>query len=174
MPIRHLILGGARSGKSRFAESLVADLAAGREQVYVATARPGDDEMAERIDHHRRQREATEWTVIEEPVDLVAVLGRAGEGQVLLIDCLTLWLTNLMEDPELWPGRREDFLEAVASCRADVVLVSNEVGMGVVPLGPETRWFVDEIGRLHQDLATVCTHVTMVAAGLPLHLKAPQ
>lgn len=181
MPVRHLVLGGARSGKSRYAESLVAELAADdslhgpREMVYVATGQAGDDEMAERIAHHREQRRGAGWTEVEEPVEVAAVLSGVGVEQVVLVDCLTLWLTNLYCDGgrDRWPEILADFLRAVDDCRADVVLVSNEVGLGVVPLGAETRWFVDEIGRLHQQLASVCTHVTLVAAGLPLSLKGP-
>ncbi len=176
MLTRHLVLGGARSGKSSFAESLVADLAEpnGREQVYVATGSAADDEMADRIGHHQAQR-GDEWTLIEESINLTDVLRRATGEQVVLVDCLTLWLTNLYaaDRQGRWLEERSGFLTAVEQCPADVVLVSNEVGFGVVPLGAETRWFVDEIGRLHQALGRSCTHVTLVAAGLPLVLKEP-
>ncbi len=175
--MRHLVLGGARSGKSRFAEDLVVERASAdaREQVYLATGQAGDGEMAERIEHHQRQRAGAPWVLIEEPVNVADILQAATAEQVVLVDCLTLWLTNIQFAGHVddWLTVRSDFVSSVADCAADVVMVSNEVGLGVVPLGAETRWFVDEIGRLHQELAAVCTHVTMVAAGLPLVLKEP-
>ncbi len=175
MLTRHLVLGGARSGKSRFAERLVSELAdaVGREQVYLATGQAGDGEMAERIEHHQQQRSGVAWTLVEEPLHVAEVLRTATANQAILIDCLTLWLANVQGAglQSEWSDTRAAFVSAVSESAADVVMVSNEVGLGVVPLGSETRWFVDEVGRLHQALASVCTHVTLVAAGLPLVLK---
>lgn len=177
-----LILGGARSGKSAYAESLAS--ASGREVVYIATARAGDGEMALRIAHHRQQRPAI-WTTVEEPLALGdALLQWSAPGRLLLVDCLTLWLSNLLfaEDqdfpevgritpPACFAVQRERFLQALGEVHGDVVLVSNEVGMGVVPFGAVTRWFADEAGRLNQAVAARCERAVLVAAGLPLVLK---
>ncbi len=128
--------------------------------------------MEARIQRHRLDRADQEWLVIEEPLELGDVLVEADADQHLLVDCLTLWVTNCLGDEDRWMQRRTAFLHALTACRAAVVLVSNEVGLGIVPLGAETRRFVDEVGRLHQDLASICHTVTFVAAGLPMTLKA--
>lgn len=178
-----LILGGARSGKSALAERLARE--SGKEVVYLATARAGDGEMGARIAHHRARRPAA-WRTVEECLGLAEVLRReCTPGRLVLVDCLTLWLTNLMlsgEEPlpetgelTLPPGfEREraallDLFEA--GLPGELVLVSNEVGMGIVPLGALTRRFVDEAGRLNQDVAARANRVILVAAGLPLVLK---
>lgn len=166
-----LILGGARSGKSRLAEKRA--LASGLEVIYVATSQPRDAEMRERVAHHRFRRPAG-WGLVEEPLALAAVLEReAGPSRVLLIDCLTLWLTNLLLDEE---GRYlereiEALLGILPRLPGQVLLVSNETGMGVVPLGELTRRYVDEAGRLHQALAGLSDRVTLCVAGLPMTLK---
>lgn len=169
--MRTLILGGARSGKSALAERLAG--AGGREVVYIATARPGDDEMAARIAHHRARRPAA-WTSVEEPLALAdALREHARAGRCVLVDCLTLWLSNLLLDANAacCARERDALLDLLPALPGEVLLVSNEVGMGVVPLGRLSRRFVDEAGRLHQALAACCERVLLVAAGLPLALK---
>ncbi|MBP5097538.1 adenosylcobinamide kinase/adenosylcobinamide-phosphate guanylyltransferase [Pseudomonas protegens] len=166
-----LILGGARSGKSRLAEKLAGDSALA--VTYIATSQPLDGEMNQRIAHHRDRRPA-HWGLIEEPLELARVLQEsAGEGRCLLVDCLTLWLTNLLmlEDPERLAAEREALLQCVASLPGEIIFVSNETGMGVVPLGELTRRYVDEAGWLHQALAERCQRVVLTVAGLPLTLK---
>lgn len=168
--MRTLILGGARSGKSALAERIAAEYDA---VLYVATAAAGDDEMAARIDHHRARRPA-HWLVSESPVHLAATLSKeAHVARCLLVDCLTLWLSNLLGtgDETLFERERDALLSAVGACPGELVLVSNEVGQGVVPLGALSRRFVDEAGRLHQDLAARCDRVVFTVAGLPQLLK---
>lgn len=169
--MRTLILGGARSGKSALAERLAGD--SGREVVYIATAQAHDEEMHERIAHHRARRPA-HWRSEEEPLALADALRRhAREDRCLLVDCLTLWLSNLLIDPE--PARfereRDALLDLLPALPGELLLVSNEVGLGIVPMGALSRRFVDEAGRLHQALATHCERVLFVAAGLPIALK---
>src|SRR5688572_25642445 len=169
--MRSLILGGARSGKSALAERLATD--SNREVVYIATAGCGDGEMSERIAHHRARRPA-HWRCIEEPLALAdALRTQAGVDRCVLVDCLTLWLSNLLghDDPALFGRERDALLAALPTLPGEIVLVSNEVGLGIVPLGELTRRFVDEAGRLQQALATRCERVVFVAAGLPLTLK---
>mgnify|MGYP002041379620 FL=1 len=166
-----LILGGARSGKSRLAEKLAGDSALA--VTYIATSQPLDGEMNQRIAHHRERRPA-HWGLIEEPLELARVLQEsAGEGRCLLMDCLTLWLTNLLmlEDPERLAAEREALLHCLANLPGEIIFVSNETGMGVVPLGELTRRYVDEAGWLHQALAERCQRVVLTVAGLPLTLK---
>ncbi|MHC8408223.1 bifunctional adenosylcobinamide kinase/adenosylcobinamide-phosphate guanylyltransferase [Pseudomonas sp. TMB3-21] len=166
-----LILGGARSGKSRLAETLATDT--GLKVIYLATSQPLDGEMNERIAHHRARRPA-EWLLIEEPVELARVLREnAGADRCLLIDCLTLWLTNLLMlvDNDRLTAEREALLDCLASLPGEIIFVSNETGMGVVPLGELTRRYVDEAGWLHQALAERCQRVVLTVAGLPLTLK---
>ncbi|MEB0075887.1 bifunctional adenosylcobinamide kinase/adenosylcobinamide-phosphate guanylyltransferase [Pseudomonas sp. CCI3.2] len=166
-----LILGGARSGKSRLAEGLAAD--SGLEVTYIATSQPLDGEMNQRIALHR-QRRPEQWLLIEEPVELARVLrNNASTDRVLLVDCLTLWLTNLLmlEDYERLAVEREALLNCLAELPGDIIFVSNETGLGVVPLGELTRRYVDEAGWLHQALAQRCQRVVLTVAGLPLTLK---
>ncbi|MEC5161039.1 MULTISPECIES: bifunctional adenosylcobinamide kinase/adenosylcobinamide-phosphate guanylyltransferase [unclassified Janthinobacterium] len=179
---RTLVFGGARSGKSAYAERLA--IGSGKEVVYIATARDGDGEMASRIRQHRRQRPA-EWLTVEEPLALAdAVLRHCTPGRLVLVDCLTLWLSNLMfsgaaeypdvgdiELPPLFHDQRQQLLRALERVGGDLLLVSNEVGMGIVPYGAISRSFTDESGRLNQAVAALCDHVAFVAAGLPLILK---
>lgn len=167
--MRELVLGGTKSGKSLYAESQAQ--ASGGEVVYVATARANDAEMAERIAAHRARR-PSHWHTVEAADDLAGVLlGAAADDRCVLVDCLTLWLTALIERPRHWAQAREDLLTALPGLPGRIVLVSNEVGQGVVPLGELTRRFVDEAGRLHQAIAARCERVTLVTAGLPLTLK---
>jgi adenosylcobinamide kinase/adenosylcobinamide-phosphate guanylyltransferase len=169
--MRTLILGGARSGKSALAERLA--MGSGHEVVYVATAQARDAEMAGRIAHHRSHRPAS-WQSVEEPLALAAALqAHARPGRCVLVDCLTLWLSNLLgeEDAARFQAERDALIDVLPSLTGQVLLVSNEVGLGVVPLGELTRRFVDEAGRLHQALAGHCETVLFVAAGLPLALK---
>ncbi len=179
---RTVVLGGARSGKSAFAERLAA--ASGQEVVYLATARAGDAEMGGRIVHHRARRPA-QWRTVEEPHALAGALQRwSAPGRLILVDCLTLWLANLMFDdggdypevgelalPERFDAERSAFLRALVEVKGDVILVSNEVGMGIVPVGAVSRRFADEAGRLNQAVAQRCEHAVMLVAGLPLALK---
>ena len=164
-----LVLGGARSGKSAFAERLIGD--SGLARVYLATATADDDEMQTRIAHHRTSR-GEGWTTIEEPLALVDALTReATHGRAVLVDCLTLWLSNLMlreRDPEIEARRLTRFLSVA---KYPVVLVSNEVGLGLVPETPLGRRFRDAQGRLNQIVAAAVPNVVFIAAGLPLWLK---
>jgi adenosylcobinamide kinase/adenosylcobinamide-phosphate guanylyltransferase len=168
--MKELILGGARSGKSVLAERLAVE--SGLDVTYIATAAAGDDEMAERIRHHQARRPG-HWRVVEEPLMLAAAMqAAAGAERFLIVDCLTLWLTNLLlADEALFEAQRQALLEALPVLPGRVVLVSNETGMGVVPSGELSRRFVDESGRLHQQLAGICERVTLTVAGLPHVLK---
>ena len=166
-----LILGGARSGKSALAERIARGSA--REVVYIATAQARDAEMTERIAHHRARR-PKEWLCVEEPLALASVLcTHARADRCLLVDCLTLWLSNMLgdADPQCFERERAALLDALPALPGEIVLVSNEVGLGIVPMGELTRRYVDEAGRLHQALASHCERVIFVAAGLPLALK---
>lgn len=166
-----LILGGARSGKSRYAENLA--LQSGSEVVYFATAQAHDAEMQTRIEHHRASR-PTHWQTVEEPIALAATLQQhARPGRLLLVDCLTLWLTNLLclADEPRFAAETAALLACLPQLPGDTVLVSNEVGLGVVPLGELTRRYIDEAGRLHQQLAAQLETVVFMVAGLPHPLK---
>ncbi|KHF77779.1 Adenosylcobinamide-phosphate guanylyltransferase [Acinetobacter sp. neg1] len=166
-----LILGGARSGKSRLAEQIAKD--SGLSVVYIATAQALDDEMQQRIEHHRQQR-PEHWQVCEEPIYLADRLLQCDQpNQLILVDCLTLWLTNLLlaEDTTLLQQQTEKLLAFLAQLQAQVILVSNETGLGVVPMGEISRRFVDEAGRLHQALGQLAHKVTFCVAGFPMILK---
>lgn len=166
-----LILGGVRSGKSRLAEQHASD--SGLEVVYVATAQVLDAEMQQRIAHHQAHRPA-HWQVIEAGHDLAQVLQRqAGPGRCVLVDCLTLWLTQLLCDGSEAELRREvDALLAVLpTLPGYLILVSNETNMGVVPLGELSRRYCDEAGRLHQHVGALCERVILTVAGMPLIVK---
>ena len=166
-----LVLGGARSGKSLFAEQLIHH--SNLTRVYLATATAGDDEMSVRIRQHKSRR-GDGWTTIEEPLALVDALTREStHGRAVLVDCLTLWLSNLMfagRDPEIEARRLTRFLGVA---RYPIVFVSNEVGMGLVPETPLGREFRDAQGRLNQIVAAAVPQVAFIAAGLPLWLKRP-
>jgi len=168
-----LILGGARSGKSRLAEHLA--LESGLPVTYIATSQPLDGEMTERIAHHRARR-PVDWALVEEPLALARVLREnARKGHCILVDCLTLWLTNLLmlDDPARLIEERVALLDCLATLPGRVLLVSNETGLGIVPLGDLSRRYVDEAGWLHQALAERCQRVSFVVAGLPMVLKEP-
>lgn len=168
--MHELILGGARSGKSVLAEQHARDSAL--EVVYVATAEARDDEMVERI-HHHRERRPSHWICIEEPVKLAAVLQQhAAVHRCIIVDCLTLWLSNLLAaGEELFELERDALLDVIEGLPGRTIFVSNEVGLGIVPMGELTRRFCDESGRLHQAVAQRCERVTFVTAGLPMILK---
>ena len=166
-----LILGGARCGKSRLAERLATQ--SGLAVTYIATSQALDGEMSARIQHHRQRRPA-DWGLVEEPLELARALrDNAAPGRCLLVDCLTLWLTNLLmlDDDTRLAMQRDAFLEALAELPGRIILVSNETGLGVVPLGELTRRYVDEAGWLHQALAERAQRVTFCVAGLPMILK---
>ena len=169
--MQQLILGGARSGKSRLAEQLAAD--SGLAVTYIATSQPLDGEMDQRVRVHRERRPA-HWGLVEEPLALADTLQRhAAAGRCLLVDCLTLWLTNLLmlEDSARLAVERDALLRVLPELPGDIIFVSNETGLGVVPLGELTRRYVDEAGWLHQALAERCERVVLTVAGLPLTLK---
>ena len=166
-----LILGGARSGKSRLAEQIAKD--SNLKVAYIATAQAFDAEMQQRIHHHQAQRPA-HWAVIEEPLYLANCLIELDQPkQVILIDCLTLWMSNLLmhENPELQMHQCQKLLDILPILEADVILVSNETGLGVVPMGEISRRFVDESGRLHQQLGQIADKVMFCVAGFPMILK---
>lgn len=164
-----LVLGGARSGKSSFSERLVE--ASGLSMHYVATGRAWDDEMRERIDHHKERR-GEGWTTHEEPLDLVSLLTRIDdEKRVVLVDCLTLWVTNLMMEGRDMAAEFAALAAFLPEARARLILVSNEVGLGIVPENRMAREFRDHAGRLHQIVAEKSAEVYFVAAGLPLKMK---
>jgi len=168
---RTLVLGGVRSGKSRVAEGLA--LAGALPVTYIATARAGDGEMAQRIAEHRRRRPVA-WGLVEEPLALAEALAdAAAPGRCILVECLTLWLTNLLldETPARIEREIETLLGVVARCPGRLILVGNETNMGVTPLGELSRRYCDLAGGLHQHLAERCDQVILVVAGLPLILK---
>lgn len=171
----HLILGGARSGKSAYAEKLAtqSELAV----TYLATAQIYDDEFAQRINHHKARR-PKHWQIVEAPFNLAHSLqNHAQAGECLIVDCLTLWLAQCI-CPDCappagvnWQQERADLLAILPKLEGNVLLVSNEVGMGIVPLGEINRQFQDEQGRLNQAVASIAEKVSFIAAGLPLTLK---
>lgn len=165
-----LILGGARSGKTVLAERMAAYKS--KAPAYLATAEALDDEMLERVSAHRRSREGR-FTTIEEPLELPeALFAAANAHDVILVDCLTLWITNLLSmerDVADELDALADVLEAIETAR--IILVSNEVGLGIVPDNPLARSFRDLAGSAHQRLAAICDHVYFVVAGLPMVVK---
>jgi adenosylcobinamide kinase / adenosylcobinamide-phosphate guanylyltransferase len=165
-----LVLGGARSGKSRYAESQAVK--SRLDMVYLATAEAFDGEMAERIAHHQQSRAGRGWTTIETPRDLAATLKReARPGRVVLIDCLTLWLNNLVHAGLDVENACAQLCVALPGCPSPIILVSNEIGLGLVPETALGRAFRDQQGRLNQSLAAIVPHVVFLCAGLPLTLK---
>lgn len=165
-----LILGGARSGKSRHAQQLAES--SGLPVTLIATGQARDAEMAARIARHRAERPA-DWQTVEEPLHLAQALQQAtGPGRCVLVDCLTLWLMNLLEAGEaVFAAERAALLNVLPSLAGEIVFVSNEIGLGVIPLGELSRRFVDEAGWLNQDVARLADNVSFIAAGLPLVLK---
>jgi len=169
--MKTLILGGVRAGKSRLAERLASE--SGLPVTYVATALAQDEEMCKRIAAHRVRRPDS-WTVIEEPLRLATILSDPTvTGHCVLVDCLTLWLTNLLtaEDATRFEHERAALLSVLPTLASQIILVSNETNMGVMPLGELSRRYCDEAGRLHQQLAQVCDRVVLTIAGLPHILK---
>ena len=169
-----LILGGARSGKSRLAEQIAQQLA--QPVVYVATAQALDGEMQARIQHHQQQR-PEDWGLCEEPTYLAEQLVKLDRpNQTILVDCLTLWMSNLLmhTDPDLQVQECQKLLEVVGSLQSELILVSNETGLGVVPMGQISRRFVDETGRLQQQLGQIAQKVVFCVAGFPMILKGEQ
>ena len=179
---RSFILGGARSGKSSYAEQLAAQ--SRKEVVYIATGQARDAEMQQRIEHHQ-QRRPQQWRLVEQPIALAQAIQQwCAPERIVLVDCLTLWLSNLLfaervdypevgliEMPPLFIEQRALFLDSLASLNGDLIIVSNEVGLGIVPFGAVSRCYVDEAGRLNQEVAKRCENVVLVTAGLPLVLK---
>ena len=175
IPVKQLILGGARSGKSRLAEQLAT--ASGLTVTYIATANPADadTEMAERVQMHQ-QRRPSDWGLVEEPLRLAATLrAHAAADHCLLVDCLTLWLSNLLggADPDQLVAEQAALLDTLPQLPGSILLVSNEVGLGIVPMNAQARQFRDLAGRLHQQLADHCERVIFTVAGLPQVLKGP-
>ncbi|MCH7389836.1 bifunctional adenosylcobinamide kinase/adenosylcobinamide-phosphate guanylyltransferase [Acinetobacter dispersus] len=166
-----LILGGARSGKSRLAEQTAKET--GLSVIYIATAQALDEEMQQRIAHHQQQRPA-HWQVFEEPIYLADRLLQCDQAnQLILVDCLTLWLSNLLlaEDPALQQQQMQKLFDVLPQLQSQIILVSNETGLGVVPMGEISRRFVDEAGRLHQTLGQFANKVMFCVAGFPMILK---
>ena len=169
-------LGGARSGKSRLAEQAATE--SHLEVVYIATAQGQDSEMQQRIARHQVDR-PSHWLTVEEPLNLAATIQTyASDKRCLLIDCLTLWLSNQLLQAEIQPEEQHNYqqdkaelLAVLANCPGQVILVSNEVGQGVIPMGELSRQYVDEAGWLHQDIAKVADEVRFVCAGLAMNLK---
>lgn len=170
--MKTLVLGGVRSGKSRHAEQLAARH--GGRVAVIVTATAGDEEMATRIAAHRARR-SRHWHVVEEPIALGRTLAElARRDSVVLVDCLTLWLTNVLTQPDGCVQRESDaLLAAVQSVQGSVILVSNEVGAGIVPVNELARRFIDVAGSLHQRLAQACDQVVWMVAGVPVTVKAP-
>jgi len=170
-PNHTLILGGARSGKSRFAEQLATS--SQQSVIYIATAQGHDDEMQARIHRHQQQRPA-HWQLIEEPIALAnTLLTHSKANNCILVDCLTLWLSNcLCHDENCWAQQKQALLGVLSELPGQVIFASNEVGHGIVPLGQLSRDFVDESGWLHQAIAAQVSRVEFIMAGLPLTLKS--
>jgi adenosylcobinamide kinase/adenosylcobinamide-phosphate guanylyltransferase len=169
LPRLTLVLGGARSGKSRYAEGLVMERTP--PWVYLATAEARDNEMAARISEHRHRRD-DDWRTVEAPLDLPgAIAAHAGKGRAVLIDCLTLWLSNVMLAGRDLAAEQQRLVTALRNASGPVVTVSNEVGLGIVPDNALAREFRDAQGRLNMQLAAIADRVVLIAAGLPLILK---
>ena len=172
-----LVAGGARSGKSSYALQIAEGIPGNH--ISIATAEAHDVAMQQRIERHQQERSSV-WQLLETPLDMASAVRQHGAGNILLIDCLTLWLTNWLcaETSESeswldgWDAQKNAFLEALEDTSADVVLVTNEVGQGVVPMGKLSRDFVDHAGWLHQAVAAVADNVTLVTFGIPQQIKS--
>ncbi len=168
------IVGGARSGKSRHALQKANDFQNlhGGKKVFVATGTAGDGEMNKRIRQHQKERDQS-WSLVEEPLYLSGILQSLDQKDVVLIDCLTLWITNWLcsEKSENWPDEKGRFLSALEKSDTEVLIVSNEVGQGVTPMGELSRNFVDECGWLHQQIAALSHQVTLMQLGIPKVIK---
>ncbi len=168
LPYLTLVLGGAASGKSAFAEDLITQT--NSDPIYIATAQVFDDEMAQKVVQHREMR-GTSWTTIEEPLDMAKALSIAAQGQPVLLDCATLWLTNVILGDHDVDAYSDAFLTALAQCAGPIVVVSNEVGQGIVPDNALSRRFRNAQGKLNQRIAAQAELVVAVMAGLPVVLK---
>jgi len=169
--LKTLILGGVKSGKSRLAERLASNT--GKPVIYIATAQALDEEMRQRIELHQAQR-PNHWRLIEEPIFLANCLQQHAQAdQCILVDCLTLWLNNLLctDDKRLVTKETSALLDCLHAIPGDVIFVTNETNMGIIPMGDLSRRFCDEAGKLHQALATSCDNVILTVAGLPQVLK---
>lgn len=170
--MKELILGGARSGKSHYAETCANE--SGLKVIYVATAQALDSEMQLRIQHHQQQR-PSHWRLIEEPIELLSVLKEhANSSTCILVDCLTLWISNQLcssEHKQHIEKNSKDLASLLSILPGKIIFVSNEVSMGITPMGEMSRQFVDDSGRLHQRLAAVCDKVTLMVAGIPSQVK---
>ena len=169
------VLGGAKSGKSSYAQARAEEefRTNGRfgRLCFLATAQAGDEEMEIRIRRHQDQR-GDEWETIEEPLEIAGIIEEAGEDRLILVDCLTVWLSNVMaRDGDRIRERMEILTQAIGSSRAGLIIVANEVGMGIVPANPLAREFRDHAGRLNQMVGNAVPEVYFVAAGIPLKLK---
>jgi adenosylcobinamide kinase/adenosylcobinamide-phosphate guanylyltransferase len=172
LPAVTLVLGGARSGKSRFAEQCVEAMPA--RHIYIATGQAGDAEMAERIRRHQTRR-GSNWQTVEESLDLTGVLERlANNDAAVLVDCLTLWLSNLMMAKAPVEEAIASLVDVLSRGQGSIVLVSNEVGQGIVPVNTLAREFRDHAGWMNQKIAAVADSVVLVTAGIPQHLKSPK
>jgi adenosylcobinamide kinase/adenosylcobinamide-phosphate guanylyltransferase len=170
-PLLELVLGGARSGKSSYAENVAQ--ASGKKVIYIATSEVRDEEMAQRVARHQAQR-PSHWQLVEEPLQLARALTvNSRADNCILVDCLTLWLSNCLfaETGKNWSAYKAELLAVLETLPGQVILVSNEVGCGIVPLGEINRQFVDQAGWLHQEIAAQAAKVTLVTAGIPMHLK---
>ena len=173
----HFFLGGARSGKSRLALASAQQFASETDAslVFIATATANDEEMRKRIETHQAERVSPNgenpWALIEEPLHLArALLQNDAKGKVMLVDCLTLWISNCLHQ-KVWDNEKNELLNCLEQLKATVVFVSNETGLGIVPMGELTRQYVDASGFFHQRLAQRCAHVVFTVAGLPHVLK---
>lgn len=180
----HLVLGGARSGKSTYAENIVNSQSKlqGKSQVYIATAMVVDDETKLRISLHQQQRKEQHWQTIEVPFELPRTIASFDVKHCYLIDCLTMWLNNIIfQQTELDKSfdeinvflseQREQLIDAIKSTNCSITIVSNEVGLGIIPMGQSTRLFVDHLGWLNQQLAAIASEVTLITAGIVQPLK---
>jgi adenosylcobinamide kinase / adenosylcobinamide-phosphate guanylyltransferase len=164
-----LVLGGARSGKSAFAEQMALESTAA--PIYLATGRAWDDEMTSRIDKHKARRE-TNWQSFEEPLEVSQFVRNKSTGyDTLLLDCLTLWVTNLMLEERAIEPAFQDLLSTITSFQGTIIFVSNEIGMGIVPENKMAREFRDYIGDLHKRIADIANEVYLVVAGIPMTVK---
>ncbi len=174
--MRHLVLGGVRSGKSTFSERWITEQS--EAVTYIATSQIWDEGMAKRVEKHKAYR-PDHWRVIEEPVALAKTLlavQKQSPKSGVIVECCSLWLTNLLcqEDEVQKEAEIEAFVTAVDQFKSPLIMVSAEVGLGILPMNELARHYTDEIGVLNQRLATLCEHVTFVAAGLPMALKKPK
>jgi adenosylcobinamide kinase/adenosylcobinamide-phosphate guanylyltransferase len=168
-----LVIGGCRSGKSRQALEL-AEKISGSKRIFIATCMPLDDEMKERINRHKKERDKS-WTTIESPVELsVAIKENSRKGDVILVDCLTLWINNLLmeiENPDVIDQRIHKLILAIEEAKCPIILVSNEVGAGIVPENKLARQFRDYAGFVNQKVASCVDRVIWMVAGIPVSIK---